>query len=178
MKKADDSSFSRDLNFWIDSYNDLFSDFDSRPYSERAISDDFISELNKLTEEKDDFIKTIIFQVPAKVRDEKTEAVITDRLTNGLLNQYIRFSKELNRSRRNGILMTVLGIAAMMLAVYITSLGEHTLIINSLKILFEPAGWFLIWTGLDKMYMGGKPIKRKRDFYARLEKSKIEFIAD
>lgn len=173
---SDDSTL-RDLNFWIDSYDDLFSDFDSRPYAERAISDDFISELNKLTEEKEDFVKTICFQIPAKVQDEKTESIIMKRLTNGFRNKYIRFSNELNASRRNGILMTACGVAAMTLAVFITSHGEHTLWQNSLKILFEPAGWFLIWTGLDKLYTGGKPIKRKRDFYARLEKSKVEFIS-
>jgi hypothetical protein len=168
----------RDLNFWVDSYDDLFSDFDSRPFAERAISDDFIFEMNKLTEEKEDFIKTIRFQIPAKVRDEKTESVIIERLTKGFLRQYIRFSDELNKSRKNGILMTVLGVVALMsAALTITSIGENNLWQNFLKILFEPAGWFLIWTGLDKIFIAQKPIKRKRDFYARLEKSKVEFVS-
>lgn len=177
MKKPSHTLTHRDLNFWIDSYDDLFSDFDSRPYSERAISDDFLVELNKLTEEKEDFVKTVCFQLAAKIRDEKTEALIMNRLVKRFENQFARFSSELNASRRNGILMTVIGVAALMFAVFITSLGEHTLWQSSLKILFEPAGWFLIWTGLDKLYLGGKPIKRKRDFYALLEKSKVEFVS-
>jgi hypothetical protein len=176
MKKSSHKQSHRDLNFWIDSYDDLFSDFDSRPYTERAISDDFLVELNKLTEEKEDFIKVVRFQIPEKIRDEKTESLIMERLVKGFEDQYLRFSRELSASRRNGILMTVCGTAALMLAVFIVSLGEQTLWQNSLKILFEPAGWFLIWTGLDKMYMGGRPIKRKRDFFARLEKSKVEFV--
>lgn len=177
MKKPSHTLTHRDLNFWIDSYDDLFSDFDPRPYSERAISDDFLVELNKLTEEKEDFVKTVCFQLAAKIRDEKTEALIMNRLVKRFENQFARFSSELNASRRNGILMTVIGVAALMFAVFITSLGEHTLWQSSLKILFEPAGWFLIWTGLDKLYLGGKPIKRKRDFYALLEKSKVEFVS-
>jgi hypothetical protein len=177
MEKLSHNHSHRDLNFWIDSYDDLFSDFDSRPYTERVISDDFLMELNKqLTEEKEDLIKVIRFQVPEKMRDDKTESLIMERLVKGFENQYLRFSRELKASRRNGILMTVVGVAALMLAVFITSLGEPTLWQNSLKILFEPAGWFLIWTGLDKMYMGGRPIKRKRDLFARLEKSKVEFV--
>lgn len=177
MKASSHKLSYRDLNFWIDSYDDLFSDFDPRPYSERVISDDFLLELNKLTEEKEGLVKTVCFQIPAKMRDEKTEALIMNRLVNGFENQYGRFSRALNASRRNGILMAICGAAALMVAVFITSLGEHTLWQSALKILFEPAGWFLIWTGLDKLYLGGKPIKRKRDFYALLEKSKVKFVS-
>ena len=180
MKKTahNNQSLLRDLNFWIDSYDDLFSDFDSRPFSGRAISDDFILEMNKLTEEKEDFVKTIRFQIPAKVRDEKTEAIIVERLTKEFRREYIRFEDELNVGRKNGILMAILGFTALMSAVIITSIDGNKLWQNSLKILFEPAGWFLIWTGFDKMFIAGKPIKRKRAFYARLEKSKVEFVSD
>ena len=31
------------INIWLDSYNGIFSDFDSHPYSDRTISDDFIA---------------------------------------------------------------------------------------------------------------------------------------
>ena len=33
------------LELWLDSYNDIYSDFDSRHYSKRRISEDFIQEL-------------------------------------------------------------------------------------------------------------------------------------
>jgi hypothetical protein len=36
-----------EISIWLDSYNDIFSDFDSRPFSERTVSDDFLSEVRK-----------------------------------------------------------------------------------------------------------------------------------
>lgn len=179
MKKSSSNknALLRDLNIWIDSYDDLFSDFDSRHFSERAVSDDFILQMHKLAEEKEDFIKTIRFQIPAKMRDEKSEKIIIDRLTSDFRREYIRFSSELNASRRNGVIMALIGLIAFATTVVIMSLEGNELWQNMLRVLFEPAGWFLIWSGLDKIFFSGKPIKRKRDFYARLEKSKVEFVS-
>ncbi|HET6991232.1 MAG TPA: hypothetical protein VFJ43_07915, partial [Bacteroidia bacterium] len=170
-------SLLRNLNIWIDSYDDLFSDFDSRHFSERAISDDFLREMNKLTEEKEELIKTLHFQIPAKLRDEKTEAIIIDRLSNDFQREYQRFANELNSNRRRGFFMAIFGFACLISTVILTSADVNKLWQNSLKILFEPAGWFLIWSGFEKMFFGGEPVKRKRDFYARLEKCKIEFVS-
>ncbi|MDQ3108780.1 MAG: hypothetical protein M3R17_02705 [Bacteroidota bacterium] len=178
MKKENHTKqMLRDLNLWIDSYDDLFSDFDSRPLSERGISDDFISELNKLIPEKEGFIETLRFQVPAKVRDEKTEAIIIDRLSKDFSRHYLRFTDEVDANRKKGILMTFFGIAALITAVLIISLGENVIWQNTLKVLFEPAGWFLVWSGLDKIFFGGKSVKQRREHYARLEKSKVEFVS-
>lgn len=175
--KANDSSLHRDLNIWIDSYDDLFSDFDSRHFTERVISDDFLVEMKKLTEEKDEFIKTVRFQIPSKVRDEKSESVIIERLSKDFHREFIRSSLRLKKSRRNSFFMALSGLLALMSAVFISSLEGNKLWHNFLKVLFEPAGWFLIWSGMDKLFFGGKSEKRKRDFYELLEKSKIEFVS-
>lgn len=179
MKKAFSTKHSlhRDLNIWIDSYDDLFSDFDSRHFTERAVSDDFLLQMHKLTEEKEDFIKTLHFQIPAKLRDENSEKIIIARLSADFKSEFIRYSAELNSSRRNGIVMTLIGLVAFATTILIMSLEGNKLWQNFLRVLFEPAGWFLIWSGLDKIFFSGKPIKRKRDFYARLEKSKVEFVS-
>lgn len=35
----------KELELWLDSYDDIYSDFDSRHYLERRISEDFLHEL-------------------------------------------------------------------------------------------------------------------------------------
>ncbi|MCX6310130.1 MAG: hypothetical protein NT084_00635 [Bacteroidetes bacterium] len=178
MSKSNvDHSLLRDLNIWIDSYNDLFSDFDSRPFSERAISDDFIREMNKLTEEKDELIKTLRFQIPVKERDAKIEDIIIKRLSKDFKREYAQIAREVNNNRHKGLIMAACGISALMIAVLITTIEMKKLGQNFLRILFEPAGWFLIWSGLEKIFFDGKTVKRKRDYYARLEKCKIEFVS-
>src|SRR5690349_704077 len=37
-----------ELSIWLDTYDDIFSDFDPRPLNERALSDDFLSEARKM----------------------------------------------------------------------------------------------------------------------------------
>lgn len=47
-KKNSQSNASRaEISIWLDSYNDIFSDFDSRPISLRSLSDDFITQVKK-----------------------------------------------------------------------------------------------------------------------------------
>src|ERR1700742_3282620 len=117
---------SRDLNIWIDSYEDLFSDFDPRPFMERAISDDFISELNKLTSEHTEFIHTLRFQIPEKMRDEKQEGIIVKRLQYDFKHEYESFSADVKMNYTKGIVMTIAGVLLLMGAVAVTSLAQKT----------------------------------------------------
>jgi hypothetical protein len=38
---------TKELIMTLKSYNEIFSDFDSRPYNQRILSDEFIEELNR-----------------------------------------------------------------------------------------------------------------------------------
>jgi len=165
----------RDVNIWIDSYEDLFSDFDPRPFTERAVSDDFISEMNKFTEEKDERVRTLRFQIPEKMRDEKAERIIINRLTNDFRREYLRFAEEVKTGRRRAFFIALFGMISLMIALIFTTAEGNKLGYNLLRTIFEPAGWFMVWTGLDKLFFGGKNQKRKRNFYERLEKCKVEF---
>ncbi len=48
-KEHINQSANNEIKMWFDSYDDLFSDFDSNPYSTRVLSDDFIFQLKKVT---------------------------------------------------------------------------------------------------------------------------------
>lgn len=37
-----------EISIWVDTYDDVFSDFDSRPYDNRELSDDFLTEVRKM----------------------------------------------------------------------------------------------------------------------------------
>lgn len=171
-------SLFRDVTIGIDSYDDLFSDFDPRQYSERAISDDFISEMNKLTDEKDEHVKGLKFQIASDKRDLKAEQVIEKRLSENFHTEHARAAYRLRNKYLRTLLMMVIGMSALLAAATISTIEDHGLWRNMLLVVFEPAGWFLTWTGLDEITTGTKPLIRKRDFYGRLKKSKIEFFSD
>jgi len=71
------------ISIAIDTWDDIFSDFDPRPLGERAVSEDFINELKKryLETRKGSFL--IIIHAPISLKDEKSEKMIIQRL-NGL----------------------------------------------------------------------------------------------
>src|SRR5688500_17884914 len=69
-----------EIHIWIDDYNDIFSDFDPRDYSERNISDDFLREVKKVAAESEYDVKTLHLLIDEKLRDEKTEGIIVERI--------------------------------------------------------------------------------------------------
>ena len=53
MKKEDNFSFMEEnIDLVIDSYEDIFSDFDARDHSVKALSDDFLNECRKAANDK------------------------------------------------------------------------------------------------------------------------------
>ena len=65
-----------EIRMQLEKYNDIFSDFDSRPYSEKALSDDFLAEAKKASFDRLEEID-ILFFLPKTKRDTKIELIIT-----------------------------------------------------------------------------------------------------
>ncbi|MBK6275849.1 MAG: hypothetical protein IPF58_14690 [Saprospirales bacterium] len=51
-QQEQESSDIYEISIWLDAYDDIFSSFDSRPLSERTVSDDFLSEVKKFVMKK------------------------------------------------------------------------------------------------------------------------------
>ena len=82
-KKVEDGRLSSILNsiqIALDHYDDIFSDFDPSPFSQRMLSDDFLKEMQKryIETKKGEF--EIRFSLPASIRDVKTEGLVKKRL--------------------------------------------------------------------------------------------------
>lgn len=69
-----------EVSLWLDSYDDIFSDFDPRPYSQRALSDDFLEEAKKAVKEKKTGELELRLLVPHSQRDLEKEIIIKRRL--------------------------------------------------------------------------------------------------
>jgi len=64
------------LRLWLDSYNDLYSDFDSRHFGRRRISEDFMHELRQAMTSEYATSKDLILLLPQKERQPETEKQI------------------------------------------------------------------------------------------------------
>lgn len=167
----------RTISIWVDNYDDIFSDFDPRDFSERNISDDFLSEVKKVSRESDYQVGELKLLIPEKERKNENETIIIKRLHTHFRKNFSLFSYQLRSQNKKGILLAVTGMAMMIAASYISSLRTDNFLMHSLLVMLEPAGWFLVWTGLDQLLNFSREKKPELDFYNKLSKSKIVFIS-
>lgn len=164
-----------ELSLWLDYYDDIYSDFDSRHYVKRRISEDFLYELRNALKYKTGHTNDLVLLLPAEKRDEKNEPIIVNSLKDSFSN---RFGVEKialdNRLRKNIILLTI-GIMVMIINSYISYVGSNSFTYIMLKILLEPAGWFLIWAGLDFLLYDFKTMKKECDFFRELSEMNVHF---
>lgn len=84
----------KNISLILDSYDDIFSDFDPRPYSEKALSDDFLSECRKASRDKKDDEVELRLLVPAQKREINDETKIKRRLKDHFQKHFNEKSNE------------------------------------------------------------------------------------
>ena len=57
-----------ELNLWLDSYDDIYSDFDSRHYLKRRISEDFLYELRTEMKYKEHHAGDMVLLLPQEAK--------------------------------------------------------------------------------------------------------------
>ncbi len=165
----------RDISIILDSYDDIFSDFDPRIFSERNISDDFLYELKKVCKENKSPINSLKLLVPDEYRNAEYENLIIKRLHTHLKKNYHDFLEVIKIQKRNGWMFVISGIILMMVASYISLLNSKNFMMHTLLVILEPAGWFILWTGLDDLKRSGRSQLSELDLYVKMAKSKIIF---
>jgi hypothetical protein len=163
------------ISIWLDGYDDLFSDFDPRPYSKRALSDDFVFQIRKISKDHPKAGLTLVLLLPEKDRNAKNEEIIALRIHDYFSQAYQQLRLETNKLNKRGIQLTVAGIFLMIIASYISFNEPEVYLTYLLLTLFEPAGWFLFWYGLDQLLYGRDKRLKDLSFHAAIAGASIEF---
>jgi len=162
-----------EISVLLDTYDDIFSDFDPRPFISRALSDDFLIEAKKATKDKQGTFN-LSFMIPKKLRNFEHELLIRRRLRDHFKKHALLLGNEIHRIKVKGIFMAIAGIVMIMIASFLFSL-EDVWFIHLLIVILEPAGWFTAWTGLDEIYYKGKELKPDLEFYNKMTRCEISF---
>lgn len=165
-----------EISILLNSYDDIFSDFDPSVYSERIISDDFLLQVIKFSKNKEGNKMSLNLLLPAKVRDEHYEKVITKRLHTCFRDMYNQLSKNKRISNRKGFILAFSGFLLVIIASYLSFIKDQKYSIHLLLVLFEPAGWFLLWAGLDHLVYQSKSVRNELQFYSKMIKCEIRFL--
>ncbi len=165
-----------EISILLSSYNDIFSAFDPSEYSERTLSDDFIIQANNFSKSKEGNRMSLKLLLPASSRNEKEEKVIVKRLHSHFKDVYQQIGGDIKKTKRKGIILTGIGIVLMISASYLSFIKLERYHVHLLIVLFEPAGWFLLWAGLDHLVYQSKSTKKDFDFYSKMSRSEIRFF--
>ena len=153
----------------LEQYDDIFSDFDMRPYSKRALSVDFLDEIKRATYDKDDRGIELILHAPEKERSEDNETVIKERLSAHFNRHRNLMQKEKSRVLRLGISMITMGVIFMVAATFIVFEDpSQKWVLSFLVVFLEPAAWFLLWEGMDQIIFNSKSINPDLNFYRKM----------
>jgi hypothetical protein len=161
----------------LNSYEDIFSYFDPREYSNRALSDDFLIEIKKASRDKDHNIE-LKFLVPKNKRNSKDEPTIKKRLKEHFNKHHAILHKEKRGVIKQGIFFIIIGLISMIIASWVLfKYGQANFLHNLLVVTFEPAGWFIFWAGLDLIFFESKKNKHDLEFYEKMLNVKITFLS-
>ena len=97
------NKYTLDLSLWLDDYDDIYSDFDSRNYLKRRVSSDFINELRISLKNKNEKINDLVILLPQGKRDTSTEQKITRNLKNYFNRQLYLNTEKYNKDLKRGI---------------------------------------------------------------------------
>jgi hypothetical protein len=165
-----------EISIWLDCYDDIFSSFDSRPLSERTVSDDFLTEVRKVCEEKSRNKIHLKLAMPENLRNENDEKIITKRLHQYFRNSHSLVLHETKQNNKKGIYFILIGIILMLFASYISFQNPVKFYVHTLLILFEPAGWFFLWSGLDHLVYLSKRKKNDQLYFHKMDEAMIRFV--
>jgi hypothetical protein len=164
------------VSLWLDNYDDIFSDFDPRPYSRRALSEDFLAEVRRAVRDRHDEVPELRLLVPTAARRAEDEAVIGKRLH----EHFRKHAERLKRKRRRAVGVS-LGVAlagfALMTVSALLRQQPETITRTVLPVFLEPAGWFAVWFGLDYLFYGSRDITREQAFHRKMARAEVVFIA-
>lgn len=170
MQKRDN-----EINIKLDSYNEIFSDFDPRPYKLKALSVDFLDEAKRAIRDSVSKINLKFF-MPAEKRNLQEENIIKKRLSEHFKKHYARLENEKRQIINQGLSFIFIGIILMLLSTIILTSTEKTFLADFIIVIFQPAGWFLFWEGAHLAIFDSKMKKTDYDFYRKMSKCSVTFL--
>ncbi len=166
-----------EISLVLDSYDDIFSDFDPRTVDKRSLSDDFLAELKRATRSNKGVIE-LNFLIPLEQKKEETENKIKKRLRDYFRRHYEEIRRDVDSIRRTGVLMISFGlILSILTALYVIPNEPQSVWWGVLLILVEPAAWFTIWEGANKVFDTWKVMSPDLEFHKKMSKCEISFTA-
>ncbi|MBN3039927.1 MAG: hypothetical protein JW867_02245 [Candidatus Omnitrophica bacterium] len=166
----------KEISLVIDSWDDVFSDFDPRPLNERTVSGDFVEELKKRYRETQRGTFIINIYAPVFLKNVESERMVTQRLKRHFRYVFMQKKRNIIRRRVRGLIFIFVGISSLTfltLATYHKFLSKLSL--EMISILLMPLGWFGFWEGLSKLVDTSPAFIHEEKLFEKLSKANYRF---
>ncbi len=167
----------RDISIAIDSYDDIFSDFDPREFSQREVSDDLLKDLKRRYVEGKSGRLEVRFILPADLREPKLEATIKKRLREHFERRLKGLEGEVHKRRWRGKMYIAFGALFLLVQAYYSSFFRDVLSSELLAIILVPAGWFGMWTGIEKLLEDPERVEEQKKLNEKLMHASYIFLS-
>jgi len=164
------------ISIAIDTYDDIFSDFDPRDISQRDLSEDFIIELTRRHRQDIKGKYDVVLVAPRSIEDPAAEKKIISRLNRYFHQKHRRYARSIKELRVRGSIYIVLGMALLSMLALLTYYKKlDTLTLEIMGIVFMPLGWFGIWEGFSKIIDLPFRLESNTQAYKKLSKAAYKF---
>ncbi len=164
-----------EISLVLDTYDDIFSDFDPRPYNERTLSEDFLYEAKRAARDKDSGIELRLL-IPKELRSTASEERIKARLKNHFRKHYKKSREEHVVRNRHAIELIAVGaVIGLADALLLSINGLGAIFKDSIEIILTPASWYTIWTGFDRLMIRPKDDAADEEFYRKMVDAQVTF---
>ncbi|HSB47424.1 MAG TPA: hypothetical protein VLD37_05400 [Candidatus Bilamarchaeum sp.] len=155
----------------LDSYDEIFSDFDPSPYTTRLLSEDFIRELRRrcTATGKGDFV--VNFTLPRALRSEKIEGLVRKRIRDHFRSNLSDIEKAAKEKTRRGLLRIALGVA-ISVPLFFLPVIETLPVLTVLSVLM----WYALWSGFEHVFEVSARLERKKMFYDKFLRADYNFV--
>jgi len=180
-KKVEDKRLSLVLNsiqIALDGYDDIFSDFDPSPYSQRVLSDDFVKEIQKRYIETKRGEFEVRFSLPEKLRNNKTETLIKKRLKVYFAAQLKEMEADVEKRKNMGLIKFVIGFLLLAGEVVNRFYTKNDIIFDVISVLLVPAGWYGMFSGLESFFDLPQKTHDQRRFLRKFKDAIYLFVSE
>ena len=155
----------------LDTYDDIFSDFDPSPIERRILSDDFLSELRRRYAEREGGEFLVTLSIPKALRNLKMEALIKKRIKGYFQGRLKELEKKKKERLQNGLVRIIFGLVFSLLLFVSPEIGSFPLI-ASIPVLM----WYFFWSGFEYVFEASSRIEKKRVFSGKLLVAEYNFV--
>ena len=164
-----------EICIWIDKYDDVFSDFDSRPFADRALSDDFLRELRKMISDKSGNETVLKFHILDDQRNSESEAIISHNLRTHFRHIADVLTGDRKQTLHKGYMLLGFGFLLILFLFFLTTIVSKAAYLNGINLMLEPVGWFMTWTGLDYVFQISRKSQSALQFNSKMANAQIAF---